>query len=390
MALLAFITIAILFPRSLGIGPSLAGLIAFIALSIREKDFVLPSRSITLIVTSILAGAGLSYFWAYNPEFVLERTGKLFLILGPALLLLAALSIQKPLSLSLLRVLFIGFFGAALAIFTIEGLFDYPLHYLTRDVAEGENLPHSTLNRASVILVACVFPLLTLLKDKTLIQWGMLVILAVCLSLGKSQTAQLALLVGAFFYFIFPVASRAMKGAFWNVFYICVAILTLSLPWLIEMIGPLIIPYIQKGSLLFEASIPHRIEIWRNMNAAIFENIWLGYGIEATRFLEFDTKGKFAEGNNFLHPHCAILQIWIEFGLAGIVVALLMIRSLIEHIRSFSYTESQRLALASFATVFSIAITGYGLWQSWLIGLFILVIALNMIVMQTIESANKE
>lgn len=383
--LLALIAISILFPRGLGIAPSIVGLIAFISLGIHQKEWARPSRSIAMAIAAILTSAGLSYFWAYNPDFVLGRTGKLCLILGPSLLLLAVLSSLKALSPSFLKILFIGFFGTALAIFVIEGFFGYPLHYLTRDVAEGETLPLSTLNRASVILVACSFPLITLFKEKPALQWGILLLLFACLFLGKSQTAQLALLIGAAFYFSFPVVTQFFKQSFWTGLYVCIAALTLSLPWLIDLLGPHIIPLIQKGTLLFEASIPHRIEIWRNMSAAIFASPWLGYGIEATRFLEFDTVGEFAKGNNYLHPHCAILQIWIEFGLAGILLALGLIGFLMKHIYSLPDAESQRLALASFMVLFSVAITGYGLWQSWLIGLFVLIVALNIIVMRAIK-----
>lgn len=83
-------------------------------------------------------------------------------------------------------------------------------------------------------------------------------------------------------------------------------------------------------------SIVYRLHIWDFTTDRIFERPILGWGAGASKRIGTDAEGIVFDPNFGeigepipIHPHNAVLQVWLEFGLAGaIVVFLLLARAL--------------------------------------------------------------
>jgi O-antigen ligase len=100
---------------------------------------------------------------------------------------------------------------------------------------------------------------------------------------------------------------------------------------------------------------------------SVVEQPWFGWGFDASRTASAGIVGPF-HGNPAipLHPHSLWLQIWLELGLVGIVLALALVGVLIDRI-----SESRAgpmVAAAAIATVVSYLVIGnisFGVWQNW-------------------------
>ena len=68
-----------------------------------------------------------------------------------------------------------------------------------------------------------------------------------------------------------------------------------------------------------------------------------------------------------LHAHNSILQIWLELGIIGLFIFLLLIGVILNNIFIFKkYSRNiSTVAIASFFLVFFTTQSSYGLWQSW-------------------------
>jgi O-antigen ligase len=129
-----------------------------------------------------------------------------------------------------------------------------------------------------------------------------------------------------------------------------------------------------------------RLEIWHGVAEKVLARPWLGYGTEATRVLHFDFK-KYFPGGTVLHPHNLALQIWIEFGLFGIVAACAALVYLLRAICVDMDGIARRAALPTFMMSLLIGSTAYGMWQGWWIGALILLAAYFIIMKRVGEAA---
>ncbi|MEZ5918889.1 MAG: O-antigen ligase family protein [Alphaproteobacteria bacterium] len=104
-----------------------------------------------------------------------------------------------------------------------------------------------------------------------------------------------------------------------------------------------------------------------------------GFGIEATRALtDFDTRQLYSPTKGVLHPHNFTLQLWIEFGLPGVLLAGAFIGFILRKIGTLP-GHAARVALATFIATLCVASTGYGLWQGWWLGSFAALAAFTVI-----------
>ncbi|WP_170979209.1 O-antigen ligase family protein [Roseomonas sp. HF4] len=138
-------------------------------------------------------------------------------------------------------------------------------------------------------------------------------------------------------------------------------------------------------------SAAHRILIWDFAAERIAEKPWFGWGAEASRTIPggrdlfdiatLDRFGLTSEASRAwfarpqpqrlpLHPHNAALQVWLDLGAAGAVLALWLALAL--------GLAAARHGAGAVGALAAGAVTGmlsYGLWQEWWIGFALLVAA---------------
>jgi O-antigen ligase len=390
LAVLAIIIfVSILMPRSLAILPGLAGLCAFAFWPLFHHGERRPlPADILMTVSAVVALAALSSLWGFDAGDVLERTGKIALVLIPGALLAGTVRSRAYGGFSgLWWVLPVATIAGAVLL-CIEYRFGFPVYRLLRDIPAGQHVGTYEMNRSTVALVLIAIPLIPLVYDRmkargwpggkamaATLCYG-LVFIPVLLSTG-SQTAQIAFFAGIVTLAAFPVRRRAAWAFLAAI--LCVGIL--SAPFVSQALFAHI-PQdaaAEKGlwRWLVQANVFPRLEIWDFVSRYALHSPWIGYGLEATRMVEdFDSKQIYQPGLTVLHPHNIVLQVWMEFGLAGALLACAGTVLLLRRIYALEDLLARRMALSVFAAVMSVGIMSYGLWQGWWLGLIMMVTAL--------------
>ncbi|MEM7651382.1 MAG: O-antigen ligase family protein [Pseudomonadota bacterium] len=377
--LCALMPVGVLAPRIIGHAPAIIGLLMFLLLLFSRSEHKINIRY-GLIAATTAAFAALSSLWSFDPEFAMERATKIGLVLlGGTLLFTSFRQTAFRFPQWFFRALPISMLSAC-AICLFELLTEGFIYYAWRgaDPYPGDgNL--SMVNRAVVFLtfmlpitLYCVkFADFNSQKTKTLNAVLALIFAAIIL-LTNSQSAHLAVLVMAIFWFGFRFFARPKIWAILTGL-ICVGILIM--PWAVQFMYQTLAESIKDMPWLADAYAANRLEIWDFVARKALENPLYGFGIEATRHVDhFDTALLYTPHDNVLHPHNAVLQIWIEFGAMGALMLCGFVALVMRSISSLN-VQSMRLCTVLFMGLLAVSCTAYGLWQSWWLGLFTLVAA---------------
>ncbi|MEI6628134.1 MAG: O-antigen ligase family protein [Alphaproteobacteria bacterium] len=128
-----------------------------------------------------------------------------------------------------------------------------------------------------------------------------------------------------------------------------------------------------------DPSYTHRLFIWNSVVNQIFERFWTGFGFGSSRFKDFGLKAEevlITIGNNQqildapVHPHNYMLQIWLELGFIGVLLASLL--WIVYWNKRYQKVDSY--CIAFWASALCVAVTSISVWQSW--WLFLMVILL--------------
>jgi len=129
----------------------------------------------------------------------------------------------------------------------------------------------------------------------------------------------------------------------------------------------------------------HRILIWNWVDQRIQERLWLGWGLDASRRMpgghtHIQIRGCAEVPSNVvildneilpLHPHNAALQIWLELGGVGALIA--TVSAVMTLTRLFRVVAPRGASFVA-ATVFSAlvgALISFGIWQEWWVALLL-------------------
>ncbi len=380
---------SVLLPRSLAIIPGLIGLLSFALWPLFQQTQRPVSMKALIAVAVPLAMATVSSLWAFDSVEALERTGKIALVLIPGALLIGML--QSCTQDHFLRYWWV-FPAATIAgafLLYIEYGFDFPVYRLLRGIPSDRHVGTYEMNRSSVALILIALPLVPFLYDRLRVMgWslrksmaGMLgyiaIFIPILLSTG-SQTAQIAFLAGLVMMAVFPVRCRAA----WVLIMVVLCGGILSAPFVSQFLFAQIPQNagVEEGlwRWLVRANVFPRLEIWDFVSRYALQHPWIGSGLEATRMVAaFDNKQIYQPGLTLLHPHNGVLQIWMEFGLVGALLACAGVVLLLQQISNLDNLLARRVALSTLIGVMCVGVMSYGLWQGWWLGLIMLVSTLT-------------
>ena len=379
-AFLIAMIIGILAPRSLAYLPGAIALTLTGLTFLKHKKLPKFSKREFSLFVSLILLAFASSLWSVNSDFSNERSVKLaFIFLGGYLLINTARALRPPeTKLSVTNIIGLT---AIFAVFLISQ--EHTDHFLIEFILDEERPIHQ-LNRSFVVFaflsLLSLFVLKTsslVLKNKIVFSVFLLLLCGYALCLSESETSQLCFLCGLFFLYLWPAKCPKMG----RLFFAALVILCLSLPSLIKPLKNTVPEEALLSGILKSASIVHRFEVWEYTTDKIQNGPIYGYGIDSQRFMKSDKWMPHQQGDTILHAHNIILQIWIEFGILGIILG---VAFLVYFYHRIYYEEEniefRRLKMMIFATAFCCAMTGYGVWQSWQVGLFLFLPALVIIV----------
>jgi O-antigen ligase len=183
-----------------------------------------------------------------------------------------------------------------------------------------------------------------------------------------SQSAQLAFLLASLG---FLVAWRVGRTAA-QVALVLAPAVVIAMPLLPFLAAPL---QSSAPGWLLKPSAIHRVVIWRFADERIGERALLGWGLDAARVIPGGNEHVAVPDANGrpllvermpLHPHNGALQVWLELGAVGALVAALLAMVAASRLAGPSLEPLARAgglaALIAAAVELSLS---YGMWQSW-------------------------
>ncbi len=234
------------------------------------------------------------------------------------------------------------------------------------------------VQQGTAVLTVLFFPLLVCLRAATARLLPLLAAFAVAAAVVvflPMAASVVALAAGAVAYAGVRLFGRRVLDAL----VLLLALALLAGPVLATALNDL-----QQGPAAID--LPHswqdRVGIWARSSQLIAERPLLGHGFHASRWLGSAAATQDNEGSADtvaplpLHPHNAALQIWLELGLVGILIALTVIAGLWRAIGRLADEVSQAGATACLATFAVYALVSFGFWQSWLQALVWLAVVL--------------
>ncbi len=223
--------------------------------------------------------------------------------------------------------------------------------------------PLTTLNNGAVVMAVLYWPLAAILWKRYHPIWpiGGMIVLFLALLLLSSGASLLALAVGAVVMALVMLFGRLAAITIATL----IVVVTLSSPILATtFLKP---ESIEEYSSGLPSSAAHRLLMWQFAVKKIDENPLLGWGMDASRSIP---QAKFRLSPNMeimpLHPHNAALQIRLELGWPGVILAACLIFNVFMAIFNSGLPKFQ-IAINTGATSAYLAVgaVSYGVWQNW-------------------------
>lgn len=354
--------------------PVALGVAAILAIWAARRDgiaWALPREPLVWLCLLLLLWAALASLWSFRVERALLLALRLGAIgLAGGILIAVALRLQPAERARAARWLCIGFaFG--LAIFLFERLTGGLLHNLSLEPGR-ERTTLSVLNRAATGLALLVWPVTAALYRGAAgrLAWLMPPALLGLLFFYESQAAVIGAAAGCAILLFTQLSLRAAMMTAGGILLVAILAGPLIADW-----APVPSVY-ESGWIAYSAK--HRLHVWDFAADRIFERPLFGWGFDSSHKMPNMGVQPFEGDNRVIpaHPHNAVLQIWLELGLVGALIALALLLSvwrLIGRLSGFDQAAAVALLVAGFA----VACISYGIWQSkWIATL----IALGLVV----------
>lgn len=253
-------------------------------------------------------------------------------------------------------------FGVALLLVIVELTFGSPVLTLLQGAIKGESATYSRLNRGVSALAILVWPLAMLAwhLHRRALALALPPAVFVVTLFSESSASVVALAAGL----LAAALAGLGRGAARLVLALAVVGSLLAAPVVVEMLQ-------QAGlerSDLISRNGQYRLHIWSVVIDRIAERPIFGWGFDASPALPTGDVEPFRPGAKIIpsHPHNGVLQIMVELGALGTLLAgglLFLIGRRIDRLPP----APRCCAVAMTVTILGIACIAYSIWQShWL------------------------
>ncbi len=368
-------TLATLAPLQIPSAAILAAFFVCLVQYIKEKRWPLKFTTSIVVILTLTAWSAISSVWSIDGVHSLSAAFRLLLAATTLIILSEAAgrlkSSEKHL---LLRCIAYGAItGVSVTILSIGAI-----HLHTLWIQKTEMAAHElhALNRNASVIVIFLWPW-SLAIIKTLgrsTAFAFVVLAAAALMLLSPSAPLIALCCAGLSFLVAWYSPKFAKFTLASV-YLCSII---AIPFL-----GIIVPH--AVTMLTEhmadpTALVHRLIIWQFSSERILENPILGWGLNSARILpggsqELAIGTTHTEGTTILgqalplHPHNALIQIWLELGLVGLVIFSALFALLLTTIPN---NKDGRIACCTYISVitagFVISQLGFGFWQGWWLG----------------------
>lgn len=364
--------LAVQFPRALAFLPIISGLCGGAILVFILKEKIIFPRKALLALGAALLLIWSNILWTIDFDVSLKRAVKLSYLLPLYSVFLAVIYAGRRHVPKVFFNYMIVLCAVAAVFVSVDIALEAQVYRAIRGVTLEEMKSMAVFNRGAVVTTLLFVLCFMLMQNRN--YKAILICLApvlLMLMMIESQSAQLAFVLAVIFYMLFPSSKRWAWGALFG----AIAIFMLSKPYLSNILNNNTLDAYYSLAVIKDAYLWHRFQIWDFVSQYAMQSPILGHGMEITKTLENDVA--YNEGI-LLHPHSNVLQIWIEFGVVGVVATISGIGALINAIYKIDDAAVKRAAITSFIILFAIANFSYGMWQSWWLGLVAMIIGFNI------------
>ncbi|MGH6946744.1 MAG: O-antigen ligase family protein [Kiloniellales bacterium] len=368
-SLLAFVLplVALLAPKGTVVVLFAGTLLAAAARWASERRLPRPAFAPTLLLGLMVLWMAAASLWSFDPAGGLTLALRVTASAAAGLWLIAlASSLDDATRVAAGWALLVGC-ALAVSIVLIELLFDFPITRAFRSDSDNPYRLLSSLNRGATALALLVWPVTAVLWRQGLRKRALalpLLLLALLLFL-QSSAAVFALAAGLMTALLALLHRKAGRA------------LLLAAAAGALLLSPLVGPTLYRNGAMewsnLDSTAKHRVHIWNFTSERILERPLFGWGFDASRDMPnfgvepYDNRARVIP----LHPHNGALQILLELGPVGGLLAFAIFWLMAERLERLAMPG--RLAgQAAGVTGVAIACSAYGLWQGqWLAMLFL-------------------
>ena len=221
-----------------------------------------------------------------------------------------------------------------------------------------------TADRAMCAFSVMVWPLAAGLQriGERRLACGLVVLAAMAVGLLHSLSAMLGFTVGLLSWGL--VCLLPVSGA-WLLMILAplvVAVGPFAVDWFVHL------PFTPAQLGLLQSLSSGRLLIWQGLVDAGAGHPLLGWGMQASRLLKLTSAqlGTMHMDATPLHPHCSVLQVWLELGLVGLVLyasaVALMLRTVAARLRG---NPELALGMAAVMAYLGAEFSSFSIWQNW-------------------------
>lgn len=377
LAALVAAPVAVLAANGLAVVFAVAALLA-VAAAIRDKRPLIVFGMFPAVLSALVLWMFLSVLWSPFPLNVYQTLIRVLpLLFGAGVLVSATARTEAEGALMIGRMIVAGALLLLLMV-AIETI-GSGVMARTRDHLLGvdRGWSYTYVSQALVVAALMIWPAAIVLWRRGLkyLAGVMMVAAAILPFTAAHFAARGAILVGAV---AFASVWLFRQRALWTLGSLAVMAIALAplLPF-----GPLNPAWYAGWLAGLRNSAMHRLYIWRFTAERVGDHPVLGWGLNAARSLPGGERETPVGGQYLsLHPHNAGLQIWVELGPVGMVLA---VGILILAIRAVGRLQADRFTQAAagaglFATFF-VAEVSFGIWQSWWLATLALLFCWTMV-----------
>ncbi len=378
----AFAAAAFLLPPIGLLSPN--ALVILLLLLALALPWLIPRATLIARVPRPLAGAlalllllGLaSTLWSIVPQHSLGKVGQLLFLFAAGLIVVAGATTLTAKQRAGI--------GLALAHGIVCALLLLPLIWLSTFVVDAkgtffeyvQTVGHYKRGAALLVLVAGPAAYAIYRRHGRWPAAGLLAIVFLVAYGAASGLAMVAAVAGLAVAILAGWAPHAMRKVFLAVL-VAVFVAAPLMRYAPDQASPTIRYEIYRQQLYRISSAFHRFFIWQFAAQRVADRPLLGWGLDASRAIPGGQERipGFPERLP-LHPHNNVMQVWLELGAVGALIAGLAVVWSALRLRAIDVEPDRAIALGMAAAMLATALTGWSLWQSWWMATLWLVAAL--------------
>ena len=359
--------VSVIAPKGLVILLLLAVIFAVPAYWRAHRRFPVPALHISIALVLLVVWCAIASSWSFDPSRSVVLALRIAVIFAAGMLLFPVAASMDGAARARIGCWLVGGFVLILVFMAVEIGLGYPSIHAFREDGSGNEMV--LFNRGAVAMALIVWPVAAFLWGRGL-GWAALLVplvLGIASFFLESAAATLGFVAGVATFLLVVCHRRAGRVVTIGAGILLFVGMSFA-AWQMHDHG-----WQRAGWLV--GSAQHRVEIWNFSADRIAEKPLLGWGFDSARHIgeRFFEAGEAGEAGRLivsLHPHNAPLQVMLELGAIGAVIALALLW-LVAHRLDTLPSRTREFAQSLFIATFAVACVAFGTWQNWWLALMV-------------------